>query len=209
MRLFTFGDSFTEGYCDYSIWSTSYIKWKGYKPKIFSELISENMNIELINYGVGGYDNYSILESFFKHYSEINEDDLVLINWSSFQRFRVVKKSGGWITIIPNFENIIDDIDISQTTIEEILVNRDSDELIDEVNHWIDYINITNKKIRIINWTPFTNKLNCYFFGGYETILDETNGKISDGHFSENGQIQLYKDIIRIIKEDPNKKKLI
>jgi hypothetical protein len=205
MRLFTFGDSFSEGYNEYAIWSTSYVKWKGYKPKIFSEIISEEMGFELVNYGKGGNDNYSILESFFKHYSEIKKDDLVLINWSSIERFRVVTKSGEWITMVPYFKNVMDDLDISERTVEEIFVNRTSDKFLDEVNIWIDYINITNNNV--IQWTPFTTKLNCHPFGGYHTIGDETKFELVDGHFSEKGQIQLAEDIKKIIKLD--KKNLI
>jgi lysophospholipase L1-like esterase len=209
MKLFTFGDSFSEGYNDFAIWSTSYIKWKGYKPKLFSEIIAKKLNAELINYGIGGNDNYSILESFFKHYSEITKDDLVLINWSSIERFRLVTKSGEWITMVPNFKNVLDDLDISERTVEEIFVNRTSDKFLEEVNYWIDYINLTNNHIPIIHWTPFTTKLNCHPFGGYNTVGHETNYEIPDGHFSELGQIELAEDMMKVIKRKLEGKNLI
>lgn len=200
MKLFTFGDSFTEGYDDHSIWSKNYINWKGYKPKLFSEIVSEKLNFELVNYGVGGNDNYTILESFLKHYKEIGEDDFILINWSSTERFRIVTKSEKWLSMVPNFKNILSDIDITEKTIEEIFINRTSPKYVDEVNHWIGYLKLTNK--RIVQWTPFNNKLKCEFLGGYNTITNETQNKLIDGHFSEKGQKQLAEDIIILIKKN-------
>lgn len=200
MKLFTFGDSFTEGYDDYSLWSKNYINWKGYKPKLFSEIVSEKLNYELVNYGVGGSDNYTILESFLKHHKEITKDDFILINWSSTERFRVVTKSEKWLSMVPNFNNSLGDLDVSENTIEEMFVNRTSPKYVDEVNHWINYLKLTNK--RIVQWTPFTNKLKCNFLGGYNTIKDETKGVLKDGHFSELGQKQLAEDIISLIKKN-------
>jgi hypothetical protein len=71
------------------------------------------------------------------------------------------------------------------------------------------YINETNKHIPIIHWTPFTTMLNCYPFGGYHTIGDETNFELIDGHFSEKGQIQLAEDMMKIIKRKLEGKNLI
>jgi hypothetical protein len=207
MKLFTFGDSFTEGYDEHSPWAKKYINWKGYKPKVFSEIVSEKLNFELINYGVGGSDNYTILESFFKHYKEIDKDDFIVINWSSTERFRLVTKSEKWISMIPNFKNVLSDLDITEKTIEEIFVNRMSSKYVEEVNQWINYLNLTNEKI--IQWTPFGNNLKCHFLSHYERITNETQNELIDGHFSEKGQTQLAEDIIRIIKEGPKQKKLI
>ena len=201
MKLLTFGDSFTAGYDQYSKWATEYINWKGYKPKIFSEIIAENMNIQLINCGIPGGDNNSILESFFKNYIQINDGDIVLINWSTIERFRVVTKDDRWRTMVPCFGNTSIDIDLSENTIEEMLVNRMSVKFIDEVNHWINYINVTNKHVNLIHWTPFVKKLNCQHLTGFNTISDETKNKFTDGHLSELGQVQLADVMMTIITE--------
>jgi hypothetical protein len=201
MKLVTFGDSFTSGYDRHSKWAIDYVNLKGYKPKIFSEIIAENMNIQHINFGIPGADNSYILESFFKNYITINDGDIVLINWSSIERFRVVTKDNRWRTMVPYFGNTSIDLDLSERTIEEMLVNRMSVKFIDEVNHWISYINVTNKHVKLIHWTPFVKKLNCHHLNGFNTISDETKNKFIDGHFSELGQVQLADEMMKIITE--------
>jgi hypothetical protein len=159
------------------------------------------MNIQLINCGIPGGDNNSILESFFKNYIQINDGDIVLINWSTIERFRVVTKDDRWRTMVPCFGNTSIDIDLSENTIEEMLVNRMSVKFIDEVNHWINYINVTNKHVNLIHWTPFVKKLNCHHLTGFNTISDETKNKFTDGHLSELGQVQLADVMMTIITE--------
>ena len=61
--LWTFGDSMTAGYTEGSGWADKYIEWKGYKPKIYPEIISDKLGMELKNLAKGGYDNYSIFET--------------------------------------------------------------------------------------------------------------------------------------------------
>jgi hypothetical protein len=159
------------------------------------------MNIQLINCGIPGADNNYILESFFINHNKINDGDIVLINWSSIERFRVVTKDDRWRTMVPCFGNTSIDIDLSENTIEEMLVNRMSVKFINEVNHWINYINVTNKNVNLIQWTPFVKKLNCHHLTGFNAISDETNNKIVDGHLSELGQVQLADEMMTIITE--------
>jgi hypothetical protein len=190
-KLYIFGDSFSAGFSFESNWTNNYVNWKGYTPKGFDEIISQKLNLELINLAENASDNYSILQKFCDNVKNIKKNDLVIIGWSSPLRFRLV--SNDWITILPNYDKFstkeIDKTKISESTLIEILLNRDDIRYCNEVNSWIKLLNNLDKNI--IHWTPFDQRLDCMFLSKFETIFSETNGELNDWHFSENGHIQL------------------
>ena len=190
-KLYIFGDSFSAGFSFESNWTNPYVNWKGYTPKGFGEIISQKLNLELINLAENASDNYSILQKFCDNVKNIKKNDLVIIGWSSPLRFRLV--SNDWITILPNYDKFstkeIDKTKISESTLIEILLNRDDIRYCNEVNSWIKLLNNLDKKI--IHWTPFDQRLDCMFLSKFETIVTETNGELNDWHFSENGHLQL------------------
>ena len=190
-KLYIFGDSFSAGFSFESNWTNNYVNWKGYSPKGFGEIISQKLNLELINLAENASDNYSILQKFCDNEKNIKKNDLVIIGWSSPLRFRLV--SNDWITILPNHDKFstkeIDKTKISESTLIEILLNRDDIRYCNEVNSWIKLLNNLDKNI--IHWTPFDQRLDCMFLNKFETIVTETNGKLNDWHFSENGHKQL------------------
>ena len=190
-KLYILGDSFSAGFSFESNWTNPYVNWKGYTPKGFGEIISKKLNLELINLSENASDNYSILQKFCDNEKNIKKNDLVIIGWSSPLRFRLVSKD--WITILPNYDKFstkeIDKTKISESTLIEILLNRDDIRYCNEVNSWIKLLNNLDKNI--IHWTPFDQRLDCMFLNKFETIVTETNGKLNDWHFSENGHKQL------------------
>lgn len=190
-KLYIFGDSFSAGFSFESNWTNPYVNWKGYTPKGFGEIISQKLNLELINLSENASDNYSILQKFCDNEKNIKKNDLVIIGWSSPLRFRLVSKD--WITILPNHDKFstkeIDKTKISESTLIEILLNRDDIRYCNEVNSWIKLLNNLDKNI--IHWTPFDQRLDCMFLNKFETIFTESNGELNDWHFSENGHIQL------------------
>jgi hypothetical protein len=190
-KLYIFGDSFSAGFSFESNWTNPYVNWKGYTPKGFGEIISQKLNLELINLAENASDNYSILQKFCDNVKNIKKNDLVIIGWSSPLRFRLV--SNDWITILPNNDKFstkeIDKTKISESTLIEILLNRDDIRYCNEVNSWIKLLNNLDKNI--IHWTPFDQRLDCMFLNKFETIVTETNGELNDWHFSENGHVQL------------------
>lgn len=190
-KLYIFGDSFSAGFSFESNWTNPYVNWKGYTPKGFGEIVSEKLNLELINLSENASDNYSILQKFCDNEKNIKKNDLVIIGWSSPLRFRLVSKD--WITILPNYDKFstkeIDKTKISESTLIEILLNRDDIRYCNEVNSWIKLLNNLDKNI--IHWTPFDQRLDCMFLNKFETIVTETNGELNDWHFNENGHIQL------------------
>ena len=205
-KLYIFGDSFSAGFSFESNWTNNYVNWKGYSPKGFGEIISQKLNLELINLAENASDNYSILQKFCDNEKNIKKNDLVIIGWSSPLRFRLVSKD--WITILPNYDKFstkeIDKTKISESTLIEILLNRDDIRYCNEVNSWIKLLNNLDKNI--IHWTPFDQRLDCMFLNKFETIFTESNGELNDWHFSENGHLQLSDLFINKFK---NKNKIL
>jgi hypothetical protein len=199
--VWTFGDSFTDGFRSNDTWAKTYVDWKGYIPLTYGEIISKELNYELINLGKGGSDNNTIFESFIKNIDNIKDGDIVIIGWSDIGRFRLATKNNEWSSFVPNFDNNLTDMEnISDQTIMEICINRLSDVYIDEVNIWINFIKKTIKNFKVINWSSFNQgKINGIFIFELEQITSETNGVIKDFHFSEKGQKQLSEILLKEI----------
>lgn len=206
--VWTFGDSYTEGYNPNYEWSKKYINWKGYHPKVHGDFISEMLNYELKNLGMGGSDNYTIFETFCKNVNEIKVGDIVVIGWSDVGRFRLSNRNGYWSSFIPKFSNVSSYTEyISENTINEILVNRTAKIYVDEVNNWINLIKKSLDGIKLVNWSIFNEgKINGVFIHNMiiETIIKETKGEVADGHFSENGQMKLAEIIVNVINNMGN-----
>lgn len=198
-KLWTFGDSFTESFlpkddCKVIHWRHHYIDWKGYVPKVYGEFLSERLDMKLMNFGMGSWDNYSIFESFCKVVNEIEKNDTVIFGWSSPERFRIINNGGYWNQLAPSYDRTQPIThNLSERTIDEIFINRLHIKYSDEVNNWIKLINFALKDNIVIHWTPFISKINAHMLNSFEVIRDETNGEVNDGHFSEDGQEELSK----------------
>jgi hypothetical protein len=192
--LWTYGDSFTESMntATGALWVDEYVGWKGYIPKVYGEIISDNMGIELVNLGKGGSDNYSIFQSICDSSNLINSNDVIIIGWSSCTRFRLVDKWDEWKPIIPKFDRNIRNLeDVSNTTLEEVLINRTHSKYTNEVHSWIKLLNITFANNLIIHWSPLDRGVSKNYIGNLANITKETNGEIDNGHYGEVGHIQL------------------
>jgi hypothetical protein len=198
-KLWTFGDSFTESFlpkddCKVIHWRHHYIDWKGYVPKVYGEFLSERLDMKLMNYGMGSWDNYSIFDSFCRVVDEITKDDLVIFGWSDTVRFRLTDARGNWHSFTPNHNKTIipaEYMDID--SIDKLLANRANPKYSEEINVWIKLINHTLKHTNVIHWTPFVNNIQAIYLSGFPIIRDETDGVVNDGHFSEKGQEDLSK----------------
>lgn len=206
--LWTYGDSFTESLSDNKAeWVKKYIDWKGYIPKVYGEVIADEMGLDLVNLGKGGSDNYSIFQAICDSAHRINSNDIILIGWSSCSRFRLVDKWDIWKPIIPNFDKNLRNIEnISQSTIDEILVNRTHNLYIEEVRSWMKLLNIVFSNNLVIHWSPLDRIVSKNYIGKLTTITKETNGEIDDGHYGEIGNIQLANEFMRMIKSNTNMK---
>ncbi len=207
-KIWTFGDSFTQSlFNNDTIWIKRYTDWKGYTPKVYGELIAEDLKLELINLGKGGLDNYGILQSVCDNSNRIHRDDIVLIGWSSHLRFRIVNDSNNWQSIVPNVDiNEMNLQHISEITINEMLINRNSSLYINEIQSWIKLLDCTFRNNILIHWSPWGNGIAPNYFKNIETIEMETDGSIYDNHYSEKGHTDLANEFIYMINKNLNKK---
>jgi hypothetical protein len=189
--LWSFGDSYTEGFSPH--WAKKYIEWKGYKPSNFSDLLCKDMHFFLRNLGSGGSDNYSIFDEICKNIDQIKENDFVIIGWSNPIRFRLATKSDTWASIRPGDDHNTDLFDhLSKESIDEILVNRESYLFAHEVDSWIKIINKALPNNDVIHWTPFGGAITKCEFIRCQTVSEETNLQVDDGHYGENGHRELF-----------------
>jgi hypothetical protein len=194
--LWTFGDSFTSYFHTNDIpWTKQYIKWKGDEnPKVFGDFVSEELGMELKNFGIGGCDNYTILSTICEQINNIKEGDIVSVGWSHTQRFRLVDiRSQFWLSMNPHMINDEGLGFISNNTLLEILDNRNHYLYKEELDGWINMIDKCLSKNQIIHWTWVDNKE----FQQYNKVVDETNGEVDDQHWSEIGHKQFSEWFIR------------
>jgi hypothetical protein len=193
-KIWFFGDSNTEGYNKSYRWADEYIKWKGYEPKFWPEILADNLELPFRNCAKGGSDNYTILDSIIKQINNIKDGDYIIIGWSSITRFRLADMSNKFFhTIILN--HLPDLPLISERTLQEILVNRDSELFLKEIMGWMDLLNYTFKNNKIVYWSAFSefekskivNNLYWSYYKGKMEIINETKGVINDHHLSEFG----------------------
>jgi hypothetical protein len=210
-KLWVFGDSFSEPFSKAKrlLWKTEYIQWKGYTPKCYGEIISEKYNLLHLNIAIGGTDNYTILDSIIDVLTSIATGDIIIIGWTNTSRFRVINNNNSFNTIRPSsFKKLsgVSQTNLSESTLIELLVNRDSLRYIDELNNYIKLINFSFPNNKIIHWSPFSqdeNGLNTMLTSStkYETISEETNGLVNDYHYGENGHLEIAKNIINAIDD--------
>lgn len=218
--LWVFGDSFTEGYDSFVTkhpnghrieWRDKYINWKGYIPKVFSEILSEKLDLKFINKGIGGADNYTILDSIIQSLEYIKEDDIVIIGWSTISRYRLANQQNEFESITMWWQNAsdvaLDRIGVSQSSINDIMINRvDNKAYVNEINGYIKLINHMFKTNKVIHWSPFyintTLGLKIIKIPKLESILNETKGEVEDLHFSEPAHFELADHFYHIIHND-------
>ena len=208
--LWIFGDSFSDEFTppDYDNiydFRRIYVNYKGYVPKVFGQLISEELDLEYRNHAEQGECNDGIFQNICDVSDEIKDGDILIINWSYPNRFRIASKNGYWLRIVPNYEPDSKLLgDVSMNTINEILINRSSYLFIKEVDSKIKFIKNAFKNNLIINWASFNHEYKlALFLNEYESINKETNGVINDGHYSENSHIKLAEYFIEIIRKNP------
>lgn len=191
--LWVFGDSFSTPFDspNLDLWAKEYINWKGYTPKIYSQIIATEIGFNLQTYSLGGIDNYTILEWVCENVDKIKENDILIIGWSSSLRFRIIDDNNNTLSIIPNFSN--KNLNISQNTIEQILYNRSIHHLNYEYElyQWTRLINKAVKcKVLHWKWDSLTQ---------YNTIKTESNSTLNDGHYSESGHIELAQHLLKLL----------
>jgi hypothetical protein len=204
-KLWTFGDSFTDRFAN-TEWSVKYVEWKGYTPKVYGEIISDKLELDLRNLGKAGSDYYTIFQTICDVSNGIKPDDIIIIGWSSPLRYRLVNMYNNWGSIIPNSDKTMVTFEnISEITMNEISVNRTHNLYIEEVCSWVRLLNYKFSKNIIIHLSPF-QEMPYNYFSGIERIGIETNGILDDSHYSEKGHQMLSDELILMISQNRTKK---
>lgn len=177
IQLWCFGDSFTAG--NGCLPNEEYAK-KYKKDKtnlIWPEIVSNSMGFKLLNLGMGGYSNDKIIDSIIKSYRFINNNDIVIIGNTFYNRFDV-PYNNKLISLSPtnlpvdNNEFLIQLIPIMDSQLlKERYINR--------INFFKNIFE--NRGIKCIVWEVDKEWLK------YENIKDDTNGDVDDMHWSYDG----------------------
>jgi hypothetical protein len=199
----------------------------GIVPDSWVDIVSKKLNLTKKNYSIGGDCNYGIFEQICKYCDEFCENDVIIIEWTNVHRFRWPNMENKWRSRLPGYFSDYDGI--SKNTYEEILVNRSHKLWYDEIYHYekiIDRLCSLNKckifywsfdpnliytlpdEIRLQKKYLLIDEINEDLYSlvrnrGGQSINDESNGKINDGHLGKTGHEVLgeliYKDIINKI----------
>jgi hypothetical protein len=198
-KIFVFGDSYTKGHgCLEN--EEFYNKYKrDENDKIWCNIISENLMMELINFGVGLYSNDKIIDSVIEKYNLIKKNDIVLIQKTFSHRIDIPNiNNDKLITIAPGMIDYY--ADYSKNDIEKlnyILFLSDSELYKKRQDLRFEFlVNILiDKGVNCILWN-IMNYLNL------ERIIECSNGEIVDHHWSFNGHREMANNILNLIKNN-------
>jgi hypothetical protein len=216
-NLWTFGDSFTQGHgCRKS--DDYYKKYHKESDTIWPVHLSNLLNVELQNFGVGGYSNDMIFDSIIDNWSKIEKNDYVFIGFTYSHRFDAPINDRLQSMIYGFFEK----------NNHHNLNNEEIETLINFQYYFSNNILYKDRQTKRIEWIKLLlEEKKCKLvvlwdvqidLKGLERITQATNGEMKDGHLSFEGHIQLadifYKkyilneDILKenILKEDIVKK---
>jgi hypothetical protein len=157
-RLYTFGDSHTQTLKSHleskSTWALEYIDYIGEVPETYSEIISNQLSIELNNFGKGGASNHTIFDIFIENYKNIKPNDIVIFGWTGISRFRISSNVNTFVDVLPNPAHPKQNDDVSKNSELEIAINRDSYSVWwTEVKQYIQIIKDLLPKNKILHWT--------------------------------------------------------
>lgn len=209
MRLWAFGDSFTEPFHKQTAGQLEYHKWKGYIPKNFLDFLSEKLNTPQFNLGKGGSSNRTILSSIISNLDNFLDNDIVIIGWTSLNRYRTIGYNEDFFDIVgPNVtsEHWFDFPNMD-STLNEFLLIREHPKFLEELMEYMVLINKVLKNCKVFHWTwhpinkpswtPKIQKIIDLYYsklvhvGPIEDIYTETQGVIKDFHYSENAHKKL------------------
>lgn len=138
-KLFIFGDSNSIPFFGNSIEYKKYLEFKkGNKPKGWSELLSNKLNLEEINYGEAGSSNETIFQTICNHITEIKPNDYVLVGWTFKMRYQVVSSYDdnfqSFSNVLPSF--LPDETKLSNESMNEFLLHYDLPFWVNKIYTW-------------------------------------------------------------------------
>ena len=163
--VWVFGDSFSVDFENNRIGNFELYKdLKGSYPKSWGKLISEELGCDYKNFAQGGWDNYSILQSFCENITEIKPNDIVFVGWAPEPRIRITDENGKWRSF--NAMAQIDWGGISSDCILDLLLNRVTGE------HRESNKGVEEERIAWENMIKFTMKDMILHIWRWSNIID-------------------------------------
>lgn len=199
--LWTFGDSFTFGHgCrpDGPL-SEYYYEYKSNEDDIiWPEILSKKLNSNLVNLGECGVSNDYIFDRIIENYSQIKENDFVIVNKTFPQRFDVPND------IRNELYSIVAELSIKDKKWDMIFKNLSkSKEEIETIINFMYYFSghdlYEKRQEKRYSFIKSIIKCDKYYeyktteilLSKFENITEHTKGKIIDGHLSFKGHKQL------------------
>jgi hypothetical protein len=193
--IHVFGDSFSEDYkkiigqSPKSSYAEQYVEYLGRDFKMYTDLLSEHLNVPIVNHSIGGICNEHIFMLFMEIYPKIKSDDIVVFGWTDLGRFLVPHESihfnKGWIS------NIFPNNFLSEQTTREVVIMMDHKSYVKKQLDLIKFIDGILSNNTTIHWTWVTTVQENLL-----SIKNETNGAVQDFHYGEKGHEFLFKQII-------------
>lgn len=230
MKLWIFGDSFSQRFSDFDSklydpidYRVRYHIWKGYSPLSYGEIIRDRLNCHIEIFASAGNSNDEIFHSFIEVMDKIEDGDIVIVNWTYPNRFRIADDNNKFEKVMIQAGCKSPNKFVSEKTLEEIGVNRNSSSIYyKEVSNYTKVIKkICGEEICSIFWyfsdlsrEKDDENIKSFFedvvpLYNYETLTIETLGVMNDGHYSEDGHKELASDLYKIIKQWKKTKKKI
>jgi hypothetical protein len=193
-KIWCFGDSFTAGHGCIPGYQY-YDEYRTDGDMIWTEHLSKSTGLEVINLGKMGYSNYSIFDSIVENYQKIKKNDIVIIGKTFPGRFDIPYNN--------QLKNVFSSIEKTDSLVEREL-SEFSGEVLETIINF-QYYFASNKlyKKRQDNYFQFITNLlkdtievkqiiewdisNIKFIHGFDTIINDSNSKIIDYHFSFKG----------------------
>ncbi len=202
-KIWIFGDSYSTPFSRGDYWQEGYLKWKGYTPEVFGDILKREYGMPIEWLSDGGICNDSIFQRIYTNANRIQKGDILIIGWTSIQRFRLSLEVDMWWNITGNSGNkwLSNEVypDISQRTIDEILINREGRMWVKEFEDRVRFVDWLFGGNRVINWSPFNGVLEDKIIPKFQTIREETGGEVNDGHMSEGGHKEIAKGMIELL----------
>ena len=203
-NLWMFGCSFTTGtQCNEG--ERYYDEYKNRRGKKFSELLSEEYNLRLIDLSVPGTSNEIILYRIVESIPKMKRGDMVVIGQTRSTRTFIFSGERNWlgdetgqfsrkyIPLVSPDIYFLKKEGFSNKFIEQLVGILHTTKLKHEKiweNYYGDWFNnvikiIEEKECRVVLWGPEMWKT-------FDTVRKDTNGVVDDGHFSWKGHKEMF-----------------
>lgn len=192
--LWAFGDSFTYG--NGCLQRDEY--YQNYPPreqdKIWAQHVADHYNATLKNYGDGGIGNAEIIDRFVSHFDYFKPGDIVIIGSSDSTRFPVINPYTG---TVGSFHAYTLEHGGTKKGIKESYTRKATEAMVDYgveirlpfADQWLRYY---ERHMSFLVTACKLKKVNAFMWSKtkweeYPTIIDFTNGKINDRHWTWDG----------------------